>query len=152
MVIRDLLAYRLHRVANRISASAALRYRREFGVSLAEWRTVALLGAEAPLSLNDVAKAAGVDKSQMSRVVAALVARGIAARKVDRRDRRGVRLTLTAAGRRLYKALIAAAGGRNTRLLGCLTTAERKTLDAVLTKLDTEARRLAQQEKLATRA
>ena len=45
MTIRDLLSYRLHTVANLLSRGAELRYRREFGVSLWEWRTIALLGA-----------------------------------------------------------------------------------------------------------
>ena len=43
--IRELISYRLHTVANLLSRGAELRYRREFGVSLWEWRTVALLGA-----------------------------------------------------------------------------------------------------------
>ena len=44
-VIRDLISYRLHVVANLLSRGAELRYRRQFGVSLWEWRTVAHLGA-----------------------------------------------------------------------------------------------------------
>ena len=59
--IRDLLSYRLHAVANLLSRGAELRYRREFGVSLWEWRSIALLGASAePLSLIDLAHAAGI--------------------------------------------------------------------------------------------
>ena len=42
--IRELLSFRLHVVANLLSRGAEMRYRREFGVSLWEWRTVALLG------------------------------------------------------------------------------------------------------------
>ena len=83
LTIRDLLSYRLHVVANLLSRGAAMRYRREFGVSLWEWRTIALLGAQAPLSLNELAAAAGLDKSQMSRVVAGLVERGLVARGAD---------------------------------------------------------------------
>ena len=50
--IRDLLSYRVHVVANLLSRGAELRYRREFGVSLWEWCTIALLGAcDEPLSL-----------------------------------------------------------------------------------------------------
>ena len=56
--IKELLSYRLHQVANLLSRGAELRYRREFGVSLWEWRTVALLGAAAePQSLNELARA-----------------------------------------------------------------------------------------------
>src|SRR5262245_23562821 len=106
LTIRDLLSYQLHRLANLISSSAAARYRRLFAVSLAEWRTIALLGAHAPLSLNELARAAGLHKSQMSRVVSGLVRRELAEREVDERDARGVRLSLTRRGRRLYQGLI----------------------------------------------
>src|SRR3954454_17537460 len=103
-VIRDLLSYRLHVVANLLSRSAELRYRREFGVSLWEWRTVALLGgAQEPLSLNELARSAGIDKSQMSRVVSGLTRRRIVLRAADSNDARGVRLALSKAGRKLYE-------------------------------------------------
>src|SRR5205814_6024991 len=61
--IRDLLSFKLHRVANLLSRGAELRYRREFGVGLWEWRSVALLGAaDEPMSLVQLANAAGIDK------------------------------------------------------------------------------------------
>src|SRR5690349_13523624 len=75
--IRDLLSYRIHRLAGALSRGAALRYRREFGVSLVEWRTIALLGGHAPLALKDLARQAGLDKSLVSRTVSALAARGL---------------------------------------------------------------------------
>lgn len=149
LTIRELLSYRVHRLANLISSSAALRYRRDHGVSLAEWRTVALLGAHAPLSLNDLSRAAGLHKSQMSRVVTALVKRDIVERAVDAHDARGVRLTLTRRGRRLYQELIAAAAMRNDVLLGALSPGEQAALEAILQKLEVEARALVQQEKRA---
>ena len=100
--IQDLLSYKLHRVANLLSRGAELRYRREFGVSLWEWRSIALLGAvREPLSLNHLAHAAGIHKSQMSRVVSGLAKRGLVRREVDTDDARGVRLTLSGTGRRL---------------------------------------------------
>src|SRR5438105_9047674 len=112
--IQDLLSYKLHRVANLLSRGAELRYRREFGVSLWEWRSIALLGAAAkPQSLNELARAAGVDKSQMSRVVSGLAERGVVLRAADAVDGRGVRLALSKAGRKLYQGLIRAAAERD---------------------------------------
>jgi DNA-binding MarR family transcriptional regulator len=146
--IRGLLSYRLHVVANLLSRGAELRYRREFGVSLWEWRSVALLGgAAAPLSLGELARSAGVDKSQMSRVVSGLSRRGLVLREADAADGRGVRLALSARGRKLYEGLIDAAAERNHAFLGCLSAAERKTLDAALAKLAGRARRMIQDEK-----
>lgn len=145
--IRELLSYRLHRVANLLSRGAEMRYRREFGVSLWEWRTVALLGGAAePLSLNALARAAGVDKSQMSRVVSGLSDRRLVLRAGDKADGRGVKLRLSSSGRRLYEGLIAAAAERNDAFLGCLSAKERACLEGALDKLAEEARRLIQSE------
>ena len=55
--IRELLSYRLHQVANLLSRGAEMRYRREFGVSLWEWRTVALLGGAARAAIAQRARA-----------------------------------------------------------------------------------------------
>src|SRR5574339_528345 len=119
--IKDLISYQLHTVANLLSRGAELRYRREFGVSLWEWRTIALLGAVSePLSFNHLAHAAGVHKSQMSRVVSGLVRRRLVARAADPGDARGVQLTLSKSGRKLYEGLIAAAAARDAAFRKCL--------------------------------
>ena len=147
-MIRELLSYRLHEVANLLSRGAELRYRREFGVSLWEWRTIALLGgATEPLSLNHLAHAAGIHKSQMSRVVAGLTERGLVLRAADEDDARGVRLTLSKAGRKLYVGLIEAASQRDRAFRGCLTRDEKQAFEAALAKLAGQARAFIQQEK-----
>ncbi|MGH8741756.1 MAG: MarR family winged helix-turn-helix transcriptional regulator [Burkholderiales bacterium] len=147
-MIRELLSYRLHMVANLLSRGAELRYRRQFGVSLWEWRTIALLGAVSePLSLNHLAHAAGIDKSQMSRVVSGLTQRKLVLRSADAEDARGVRLTLSRSGRRLYEGLIGAALERDAAFRRCLTKNERLAFDSALAKLAGQARELIQQER-----
>jgi len=149
--IQDLLSYKLHRVANLLSRGAELRYRREFGVSLWEWRSIALLGAvREPLSLNHLAHAAGIHKSQMSRVVSGLAKSGLVRRDVDADDARGVRLTLSGTGRRVYSGLMHAAAERDAAFRGCLSKAEHQVFDRALSKLAGRAREFIQREK-ATR-
>jgi DNA-binding MarR family transcriptional regulator len=146
--IRGLLSYRLHVVANLLSRGAELRYRREFGVSLWEWRSIALLGgAGAAMSLNELARAAGIHKSQMSRVVSGLAARGLVLRETDSVDARGVRLALSKAGRKLYEGLIRAAAQRDAAFKECLSGKESEVFDRALAKLAGEARRFIQAEK-----
>ncbi|HET7198367.1 MAG TPA: MarR family transcriptional regulator [Burkholderiales bacterium] len=146
--IRDLLSYRLHVVANLLSRGAELRYRREFGVSLWEWRTLALLGAVAePLSLNHLSRAAGIHKSQMSRVVSGLARRRLVRRAADPVDGRGVHLALSASGRRVYGGLIEAAAERDAAFRGCLSAREKHVFDQVLAKLAGQARELIHREK-----
>ena len=154
--IRDLLSYRLHRVANLLSRGAELRYRREYGVSLWEWRTIALLGAAAePLSLGHLAQAAelagsaGIHKSQMSRVVSGLAGRRLVARSSNSADGRGVQLALSKAGRRLYDGLIGAAAERDQAFKNCLSSNEKKVFERALSKLAGRARDFIQREKAA---
>ncbi len=144
--IRQLISYRLHTVANLLSRGAELRYRREFGVSLWEWRTVALLGAvTGPLSLNHLAHAAGIHKSQMSRVVSGLTQRKLVLRAANGRE---VALTLTRSGRRLYDGLISAAAERDKRFNRCLSRNEKAVFERCLSKLAGQARELIQREKV----
>jgi len=146
--IQDLLSYKLHRVANLLSRGAELRYRREFGVSLWEWRSIALLGAErVALSLNHLAHAAGVHKSQMSRVVSGLTRRKLVLRATSSTDGRGVQLTLSKTGRRLYEGLISAATERDEAFNDCLSKNEKEVLARCLAKLAGQARALIQKEK-----
>ncbi len=146
--IRDLLSYRLHVVANLLSRGAELRYRREFGVSLWEWRTIALLGAVTePLSFNHLAHAAGVHKSQMSRVVSGLVKRRLVVRAADPGDARGLRLALSRSGRKLYEGLIEAAAERDEAFNNCLSNNEKQVLERALAKLAGQAREFIAQEK-----
>ena len=146
LTIKDLVSYKVHAVANLLSRGAAMRYRREFGVSLWEWRTIALLGAEAPQSLNALARAAGLDKSQMSRVVAGLIGRELVARAADARDGRGVLLSLSKAGVGVHLGLMRAAAERNQAFLDCLTPSERACFERALTKVAQAARVFIQRE------
>ena len=140
LTIKGLLSYQLHQVANLLSRGAAMRYKREFGVSLWEWRTIALLGAHSPQSLNELASAAALDKSQMSRVVSGLIARGLVSRAADARDGRGIRLTLTKAGTGVHVGLMRAATERNNAFLDCLSKSERACFERALAKIGHEAR------------
>ncbi|MFE0023427.1 MarR family winged helix-turn-helix transcriptional regulator [Amycolatopsis sp. NPDC059021] len=144
--ISELLSYRMHRVANAISRSAATRYRRDFDVSLGEWRTLALLGEDSPLTLNKLAARAGLDKAQMSRVVAKLDERGLLVRESG--AGRSTRLSLSRRGKSLYQGLIEAANERNEAFLVCLTPAEREALDSALDKLGKLAKVLEGQQSL----
>jgi DNA-binding MarR family transcriptional regulator len=142
LTIRDLLSYRIHQVSSQMSRSAALQYRNNFDVSLGEWRALALLGAGVALSLNELARAADLDKAQMSRIVAGLIKRELVAREEGPTRGQTAGLALTRRGQALYRKLIGAAVKRNDAFLACLLPEERKALDSALLKLSTLARAL----------
>jgi DNA-binding MarR family transcriptional regulator len=139
--IRDLISWRIHRLANALSRGAARRYRRDFGVSLMEWRILALLGGFAPLTLRDLARESGLDKAQASRAVKALVARGLVERAAGQTDAREVALRLSEEGARVEAGLMQAARERDAAFRAALPDGALEALDAAIRLLHAEARR-----------
>jgi DNA-binding MarR family transcriptional regulator len=146
-VITDLLSSRLHALAGLSSASASLRVERKFGLTLLEWRSIAMLGAYAPLSLKELARRAALDKSYASRTVSALIERSLIVSERSDADARGVMLSLTKEGEALYRKVFPDAVARNERLLGSLTADERKQLMKMLDSLTVSARRVLDHER-----
>lgn len=148
LVITDLLSYRLHRVASAFERGAALQFRREFDVSLGEWRALALVAAGKANTLNRIAKMANIDPAQMSRVVSKLVDRGFVTRSSGPGNSSPI--ALTEQGRATYEGLISAARARNAAFMSVLSREEIQHLDAALEKLATIA--IAMEKAERTRA
>jgi DNA-binding MarR family transcriptional regulator len=80
-------------------------------------------------------------------VVSGLAKRRLVVRDANSQDARGVHLTLSKSGRRLYSGLIEAALQRDRAFRGCLTRDEKQAFEAALAKLAGQARAFIQQEK-----
>jgi DNA-binding MarR family transcriptional regulator len=145
VVITDLFSYSLHRVASAFERGAALLFRREFDVSLGEWRALALVASGRANTTNRVARLAGIDPAQMSRVIARLVDRGYISRS-DGPGNTSV-LALTTSGTATYEGLISAARARNEAFLSALDRDEVATLNRALEKLATIAIALEKVER-----
>ncbi|MGC7094954.1 MarR family winged helix-turn-helix transcriptional regulator [Amycolatopsis lurida] len=143
--ISALLSYRLSRTSSAMSRSAALRYKREFDVSLGEWRAIALIAADPTLTLNRLARRAGLDKAQMSRVVSRLTERGLVNRTAG--SGRTSQLALTEEGTRVYRGLITAANERDAAFLAILSDEEAAVLQSALDKLAELALAVEQRER-----
>lgn len=144
--IRDLISYRLARVSSLMSRGAALRYRRLFDVSLGEWRALALLAAEPRISLIELSRAAGLDKAQMSRVITAMTERGLVLRTTTPRRGRAVELSLTRAGREVYRGLMEEAAARDRAFRAALSPEELALLEDALDKLSAQAKAFIRSE------
>lgn len=115
--ITAMLSSRLMVLANLLKRGAILRYKRLAGLSSVEFGLVASLGKRPPMSVARLAEAVGMDKGQISRALAGLVARKLVARAVNPRDSREVLVSLTAAGLAAHETIVAGAQERNARLL-----------------------------------
>ena len=85
----------------------------------------------------------------MSRVVSGLAKRRLVVRGANSHDARGVPITLSHSGRKLYERLIEAAAERDAAFRGCLSAKEKEVFDRALAKLAGRAREFIQHEKAA---
>lgn len=100
------LPYRFAVAAQRLSEGLARRYRTEFGISVPEWRVLVHLAHSGNVSVKDIEARVSMEKSKVSRAASRLEAAGYIAKDVNASDRRLVRLSLTADGRKLMARLV----------------------------------------------
>ena len=129
------LTWRLHRVAKLTDKASTDAYSQEFGLPVGEARCLAAIGSVAPLSVNDLAAGANLDKGQASRAAQGLVERGLVRKEASRTDARGVVLTLTRPGHKLWEGVMALIARRTDQIFGCLSAAERRQLAAMLDRV-----------------
>jgi DNA-binding MarR family transcriptional regulator len=134
--LEGFLPYRAAVVATRMSRGLARRYERRFGISIPEWRCLAVLARRGRLTAGELAERTSLDKVQVSRAVSRLKERDLVARETDTRDRRAVRLSITAAGEGLFREIAAVAREWEQELTRALGLSERRTLERVLDKLE----------------
>lgn len=87
------------RLARRIRAN-----RVDTSISLSQLTALAVLAAAGPMSAGDLAAIESVQPPTMTKVLAALVDRGLITRKADETDKRAVRLAVTEAGHAVVDA------------------------------------------------
>ena len=133
--LENFLPYQLSVLANTVSRSIASAYSRKFGLSIPEWRVLAVLGRFPDISAKQVAELAAMDKVRVSRAVATLVAKKHIERRTHRRDRRYSILRHSARGHAIYERIVPLALGYERVLLDALTVDEHKALDRLLGKL-----------------
>lgn len=126
---------RLARLAEQVSLAVAEVYAQRFALSRQEWRVLAILGGRSPIATKRIGPLATLDKMQVSRAVQGLQARGIVSRSYAPDDRRERIVTLTDAGRALYREIVPYALERETKLLAVLTPEEIAVLDRAMRKL-----------------
>ena len=101
----DYLTLRISFVAKMIERHTVGVLRRDFGISLAEWRVLAQLARNGPMTVRALAERSWVDRSEVSRAAGRLIRRGCLRRDEDPADRRSPLFSCTDEGRRLAAAI-----------------------------------------------
>ena len=128
--------FRLNRLAAEVSRALARVYGERFGIDIPEWRVIATLGDRGRARAQDIVLSTRMHKSMVSRAVARLMELGWVARSANASDRREAPLRLTTDGREIYRQLVPIVLDYQDRLLGSLSSSERRMLERLLDKLE----------------
>lgn len=119
--LAEFLPYRLSVLSNTVSKQIADRYQSEFGVSLWQWRVMAVLGEVPGLSASEIAERTAMDKVAVSRAVSGLIELGHIKREAVQDDGRRSLLSLTPSGQDVYDKIVPIALSHDAKLSGALS-------------------------------
>ncbi|MDE2581988.1 MAG: winged helix-turn-helix transcriptional regulator [Rhodospirillales bacterium] len=144
----DFLPHRLAVAATRVNRLMSRRFEDASGVSIPEWRVLAVIARFGVLSPSVVGERTNMDKVKVSRAAASLVARGLLKQSQDPTDGRGRLLRLTRKGDGACQNLMPLARGLEEELAQGLGRAEWATLQKALIRLDQHVMVIDQPETL----
>lgn len=136
------LPYRLSVLAESVSRAFAAHYGRRFGVTIPEWRVMAVLGEHSPQTTQEVIRRTSMDRVKVSRAAIRLQDKGLIARTSQPGDQRAHDLSLTQRGLAMYQQIVPIAHALQAELVQALRSDEVRAFDAVLDKLQECADRL----------
>lgn len=140
--IGQFVTFQIIRLANAAKSNVTRKYLADFGLSVPEWRLLAMAIRFEPVRFSELVANSSIDKGQASRTLQMLTQRGLITVQTlggsARRTRDSgapVILTVTPKGRRLYGTVLPVAQRNQARLLHLLSRDERRTLFVALNKL-----------------
>ncbi len=133
------LTFRLSRVQAKLNAQGARVLMKAVGLTLTQWRVVALVGAAGETRLSDLARDAALDKGLLSRNVKTLVEQGVVISTPDEVDHRVQHLSLSPKGQDIFDRALPVTRKRQNWLRAGLTDDEITLFRRVLDKLEIAA-------------
>ncbi len=133
------LPYRLSIASNLVSDRIASAYQALFGLTIPEWRLIAVVAEAGPITPAALGDRTRMDKVTVSRAAAALVQRHLLARTPNAQDRRSHLLDLTDAGHHLYGRVAPEALKLERQLLAAFSVEEVAAFTALLRRLEEAA-------------
>lgn len=140
LILEDFLPYRLSILSNTVSSTIASTYDKRFGLSIPEWRVIAVLGRFPGLSAVEVAERTLMDKVAVSRAVSKLLKSGRIDRQFADVDRRRSILNLSEEGKKVHDQIAPMALQFEEDLLHGLSDEEVRTLNVLMERLLARAR------------
>lgn len=136
IVLEKFLPYRLNRLASAISRRMQQIYRREFDLSVAEWRVLASLAQFPSATATAIGQHSDMHKTKVSRAVSALEARRWLRRHTAPEDAREQTIELTQQGWSVYRRLVPRLLSFEAMLCDQFTEHDQATFSSALGRLE----------------
>jgi DNA-binding MarR family transcriptional regulator len=135
IILAEFLPYQLSVASNAVSQLIAQEYEARFGLTIPEWRLIAVLGQGDGFTQTALVAATRMDKVTVSRATKALVERGLILRKPSASDGRSHQLNLSSVGAHLYADVVPAAVRIEAQIIATLPSEMRDHLSKMLLHL-----------------
>jgi DNA-binding MarR family transcriptional regulator len=132
----DFLPFRLSITSNLVSETIAGTYQALFGLTIPEWRLIAVIAEEDGTTQQRIGQRTRMDKVTVSRAAIALTGRGLIERRPNADDRRSQRLHLTDTGEALYAQVAPKALELERRILARFSAEEITAFTQMLARMD----------------
>jgi len=140
LILDEFLPYKLAVLSHSVSSLVARVYDKRFGLTIPEWRVIAIVGRFPGLSAVEVAERTMMDKVAVSRAVTKLIKSGRIDREFADADRRRSILNLSEQGIQVHDEIAPFALKMEEDLLHGLSVDEVETLNSVIERLLARAR------------
>ncbi|WOI54521.1 MarR family transcriptional regulator [Parvularcula sp. LCG005] len=133
--LESFIPYRIVALGRSMGLVLSSEYEDEFGLSMPEWRTLAIIGQYEEVTATQVVAETPMDKVAVSRASARLVEKGLVERNQREEDRRSVLMRLTDDGRQIFDEIARRVLATERLMLSRLTTEEQDVLHQLLSKV-----------------
>lgn len=140
--LSEFLPYQLSITSNVVSGRIAQEYRQRFGLSVPEWRIMAVLGDAGPLTQRELTRLTYMDKVAVNRACRVLEERKLAYRRPNEQDGRSHHLELTEEGQRMRDEIMPLALEMERRLFSSFTREEVEQFRSLLERVKGEVKDL----------
>jgi len=136
--LADFLPYKLSTTSNAVSGRIAQEYRTRFGLSVPEWRVMAVLGDTGAMTQRELTRHTVMDKVAVNRACKVLEDRGLAVRRPNAQDGRSHLLELTGEGKAMHGQIMPLALEMERRLFANFTDDEVENFRSLLKRVREE--------------
>lgn len=137
--LNDFLPYRLSIASNLVSDVISSAYSKLFGLTIPEWRLVAVIAETDGITQQEVGVRTRMDKVTVSRAAIALTDRELLLRAPNPKDGRSQLLTLSDTGKELYRQVAPQALALEQSIFGAIPEAELARFSETLQRISDSA-------------